>query len=316
MPEIRRIGEVKHRYAYTEFGDIFDVKKDNSIVNGKKIKLFLFENQSIEVTPKQGQKNTWHLAIKPNSFIRIGNDNYQYSRFSESPEHLDFKFQIAKNGFFYWNDYKVSIYNCRIEAKIYGSMFRADCTGQLSDGTRIFIEVVKTSEISKKKKEYLNQNDLLTFEIRIDNDGNQDHERFDLYGNSEIESIEREIQELQSRIPKCERESARVRYTYDYEKERVGKELSKLERQFSDRIAREREFAEYKYEPDSYELRKEIEKRRDKSFEFIERIRDITKDIRSIEKSFGFIEKQIRDNEIGEDKKQANRRLLKETRGF
>jgi hypothetical protein len=232
MPEKRTIGDVKHKYALDEFGNSINILDAQKFINGKKVKYYLFENQSLEAILKQGEKNRWHYAIKSDAKINIGGNFYAYSNYGESPEHLDFKYKIMKNEFFYWNEYKIYIYNVKVEAKIYGSMFKADCTGQLSDGTRVFIEVIKTSETSKRKKEYLKSNELLTFEIWIDDEGNQLSKRFDIYGNSEIESIEGSIQEMQSRIPNCERERKTAWYSYNSEKDRIESEIREMERVF------------------------------------------------------------------------------------
>jgi hypothetical protein len=273
MPEKRTIGDVKHKYALDEFGNSINILDAQKFINGKKVKYYLFENQSLEAILKQGEKNRWHYAIKSDAKINIGGNFYAYSNYGESPEHLDFKYKIMKNEFFYWNEYKIYIYNVKVEAKIYGSMFKADCTGQLSDGTRVFIEVIKTSETSKSKKQYLKSNELLTFEIWIDDEGNQLSQRFDIYGNSEIESIEGSIQEMQSRIPNCERERRKAWNSYYREKERVDSEIRSNEDSAAEWFRQQEKEIEYSEFDNGRTLQFEIDKRRSEAFKVIEKIR-------------------------------------------
>lgn len=312
--ERRRIGEVKHKYAIDEFGNSVSILQASKFVNSKKVSYFLFDNESLEVIPKQGDKNRWHFAIKSDAKIKIAGKSYNYSNFGESPEHLDFKYQIMKDGFFEWNGYKIYVYNVKVEAKIYGSMFKADCTGVLQDGNKVFIEVIKTSETSKRKKEYLKENDLLTFEISIDDEGNQKHERFDCYGNREIERIEESIQEMQSRIPNCEREKGSAWREYYQEKERVEQRIQRMEEAITDKMFRESGNSEF----DNRSINHEINKRRHKARSIIKESRKILGRIREYENIFRLrsesIRNQIRDNFIPEDTIQSNKKLLREYR--
>jgi hypothetical protein len=96
---------------------------------------------------------------------------------------------ILKEGYFLYKEYKILIKNAKVEPRILNSSYRADVFGELLCGTTCIIEVIKTSKVSEEKKEFINENQILTFEIIIDKDGNQIIEQSNCYGNTELEEL-------------------------------------------------------------------------------------------------------------------------------
>jgi hypothetical protein len=294
MERIHKSSEgLKRQYAYNEFGLVVHINDAKRKINGMDMKYYLFPDLTGEVIIKA--ENTFikrkHFSLKI-KFLEHNGKKYYGDLSSESEEHYNAKLKIVKQGFFEWSNYKIPIKNIRIEKRFGQSYYRSDLIAELFSGEEVFIEIIKTSKPSQNKEKYIIDNQLTTFKIDIDEEGNFKSEGFEIIGNSEIESIEREIQELQSRIPNCERESSKIRWSYNTEKERVGKELSRMEGEFSERIKRERDIAESKSEPDAFSIRKKIAKRRESSYENIERIRSIQFNIRqSREKTKKIIER-------------------------
>jgi YD repeat-containing protein len=284
---------LEHQYAYNEFGQVVHIEDAKKIINGKEIKYFLFPDLTGELILKAEDsfKKRKHFSLKV-KFLEYNGKKYHGDPSSESPQHYDAKLKIVKQGFFEWSHYKIYVKEVRIEKRFGNSHYRSDLIAQLLSGEEVFIEIIKTSKPSQVKEKYIIDNQLPTFKIYIDENGGFEFDRFEIIGNSEIESIERQIQELQSRIPKCEAESAKIRWSYNSEKERVGKELSRMEAEFSERIKREREIEESKSQPDAFAIRKKIAKRRESCYENIERIRSVQFNIRqSREKTKKIIER-------------------------
>jgi len=88
------------------------------------------------------------------------------------------------------------IKNAKVEPRILNSSYRADVFGELLCGTPCIIEVIKTCKVSEEKKEFINENQILTFEIIIDKDGNQIIEQSNCYGNAELASIQEQTRRI------------------------------------------------------------------------------------------------------------------------
>jgi hypothetical protein len=243
--------ELKHQYAHNELGLPVHIKDAEKYINGQKAKYYLFEDKQIEIILRDGEKNSKHFAIKSDAEININGKKYNYNQISESIQHIDFKIKLKKEGYFYWNDYLVFIENTKMEAVIYGSRFKADLFARLNDGTPVVIEVIKTSETSKSKKQYLNKNEILTFEIYIDDEGNQVNERFNIFGNREIESIEAEITRQQQIFNNSESERKSAWSGYYYEKDRNDREIKEYEDKINQEIQRYFERIQYRIKIES-----------------------------------------------------------------
>lgn len=244
-------------YAYDEFGNYWKLK---DAINNNQRKWYLDKNQKMPLIlvnqNNDNAKYSIHWRIKSgvdftHNGVKLNTSNFK----DESVEHLNFKKNIIEQGFFFWNDYKIFIKNAKEELIIYdGYRFRSDVLGSMIDGTPIFIEVVKTSEISDKKESFINQNELTTFVLYIDKNGNQINEKFNIIGNKEIEQITKRIRLGEGKISdirnKCEEQECRIR------------EIAKLEidsrRAVTEKLKEEHRRVENKY--GFKHLRKEIEK--------------------------------------------------------
>jgi hypothetical protein len=280
-------------YAYNESGLMLHVNDAVKNVNGQKEKYYLFPDMQMELVLAAGEKNVKHFRTKRESFVFDGESRLSYGQIGESKEHILFKQQIVHQGFFIWNEYKIYIADARIEKRIAGSRYYADCKAKLLDGSDFVIEIIKSSETSERKKEFLKSNEILTFEIYIDGKGNQIIDRFNVYGNGAIESIESEITDVKRRIYTGTDEVARIRRRV---RERVNfntgriqeeqaefrKKISFYEHEFRQEIdAKERELYSIQTANGSthYQLQCEVKK-------FIIDIRKRRREIAELEKEF------------------------------
>ena len=192
----------KYPYAYDEFNNVYSIEdavKSNIhnwyLYPNKKIQLILVFNNKI-------QQDHWRTLSNQTIILDGVKYEYSYDKDSESFEHKQFKLDILKKQFINIKDYKVFLLNTKEEITIVNSKFRADVMAELMCGTKCVIEIIKTSEISDKKNEFIEDNDILTFKIYIDENGNQIHRSDNIIGikrkieersRSFIESYEKEI---------------------------------------------------------------------------------------------------------------------------
>jgi hypothetical protein len=104
------------------------------------------------------------------------------------------------------------------------------------DKTPCAIEIIKTSDISKGKENRINEFQLLTFKVYIDDKGNQITNRDKIIGNREIESINQRIQEGEGKL------AEKREFVEQLDKERkkkASKELSTFERKLNQRAQRD-----------------------------------------------------------------------------
>ena len=171
----------------SELKYLFACLKDGTVVSisdaDKSQEYYLYPGEQVKLILRQGQVYQKHFAVKSEDLHLI----------NESPEHYNFKMNILKEGYFYYKEYKILIKNAKVELRISNSLYRADVFGELLCGTPCIIEVIKTSKVSEEKKEFINENQILTFEIIIDKDGNQIIEQSNCYGNTELEGLTSEI---------------------------------------------------------------------------------------------------------------------------
>jgi chaperonin GroEL (HSP60 family) len=118
----------------------------------------------------------------------------------ETYEHRKFKGDIIENLSFKYKGFDVLLQNAQEEIRIIDSYFRSDVKAQLLCGTDCIFEVVKSSDISKNKAQFIEDNQILTFKIYIDDKGNQKSERDSIIGCREIEDINRRIQDGQGKL--------------------------------------------------------------------------------------------------------------------
>jgi len=172
------MSELKYLYACLKDGTVVSISDAD-----KSQEYYLYPGEQVKLILRHGEVYQKHFAVKSEDLHLI----------NESPEHYNFKMNILKEGYFYYKEYKLLIKNAKVELRISNSLYRADVFGELLCGTPCIIEVIKTSKVSEEKKEFINENQILTFEIIIDKDGNQIIEQSNCYGNTELERLTSEI---------------------------------------------------------------------------------------------------------------------------
>ena len=175
------MSELKYLYACLKDGTVVSISDAD-----KSQEYYLYPGEQVKLILRQGQVYQKHFAVKSEDLHLI----------NESPEHYNFKMNILKEGYFYYKEYKILIKNAKVEPRILNSSYRADVFGELLCGTPCIIEVIKTSKVSEEKKEFINENQILTFEIIIDKDGNQIIEQSNCYGNTELASIQEQTRRI------------------------------------------------------------------------------------------------------------------------
>lgn len=181
------MSELKYLYACLKDGTVVSISDAD-----KSQEYYLYPDEKVKLILRQGKVYQKHFAVKSEDLLINGN-RVRFNSINESPQHYNFKMNILKEGYFYYKEYKILIKNAKVEPRILNSSYRADVFGELLCGTPCIIEVIKTSKVSEVKKEFINENQILTFEIIIDKDGNQIIEQSNCYGNTELEGLTSEI---------------------------------------------------------------------------------------------------------------------------
>ena len=233
----RNTDGLKHQYAFNEWGNVVHIKKAVDYINGKKCKYFLDEKQLDEIILRSGDKNQWHFALKTDYF-EFNGKKYIRDSLNESPQHYDAKLKIIGQGYFDWSDYKIFVKNCVMERRFSKSYFRADLIAELHSGEKVFIEIIKTSDTSKSKENYIITNQLPTFKIWIDNEGNFINKRFDFIGNTEIERLRENYRGKSSEYTTISFSKKSAWQEFYNEKERLDKEIEQYEKEVDFQIQR------------------------------------------------------------------------------
>jgi predicted nucleic acid-binding Zn-ribbon protein len=223
----RSNNELKHSHAYDEHGNYLSIESAIKLQNKEVCKWYLDFDKQIELIlcALGSNKVTSHWKAKPNQFLTTTDGikrKYNQDHQSESFEHIRFKGQIIEKLFFNFKNYKILLKNAKPEFVFSDKKFRTDVKAELLDGTLCMIEVIKTSELSEKKLNEINKNQILTFKLYIDEYGNQKHNKSKIIGNKELEHIEKSIQkgngkiaEIEESIEEMERRIYQERKRYD-----------------------------------------------------------------------------------------------------
>lgn len=197
----RHSSKFKYSFAYDEFGNCISLPY---AMNDKRPYYFDKDKQIRLVLKKSSRDRLFWSALPNQKYIDIDGREYDYSKIenkiSESIEHLNFKRTILEKGFFTYKNHNLRLMNASEESRIIDSRYESDISGELLDGTPCIIEVVKTSDISENKLNHIEENQILTFKIYIDEYGNQQHKRDYIVGNKEIESIAKSIRNGEGKI--------------------------------------------------------------------------------------------------------------------
>ncbi len=98
------MSRLKYKYSLDKFGNVV------SISEAKKGNVYYFGQTDIELIVKDGGTNRKHFSLKSGGSI-----DSLFSGGGESPEHYNAKYEIKKQGFFYWNDIKIKPSRIEIE---------------------------------------------------------------------------------------------------------------------------------------------------------------------------------------------------------
>jgi len=206
---------LKYSHAYDEFGTYLSIE---SAVKISPRKWYLYPGCQVELTlaavNSNGQRTHWR--VKQNQVVTINGKRYEYTHEhdTESYEHKLAKGRIIEQGCCYYKGYKVLLMNTKEEVRVLDNRFRCDVFGQLIDGTPCAIEIIKTSDISKEKQIALNENQLLTFKIYIDEKGSQIISRDCVTGNSKIERITERIRQGEGKIQELREQIRELKTNY------------------------------------------------------------------------------------------------------
>jgi hypothetical protein len=278
------MSELKYLYACLKDGTVVSISDAD-----KSQEYYLYPGEQVKLILRQGKVYQKHFAVKSEDLLINGN-RVRFNSINESPQHYNFKMNILKEGYFLYKQYKILIKNAKVEPRILNSSYRADVFGELLCGTCCIIEVIKTSKVSEVKKEFIKENQILTFEIIINKDGNQIIEQSNCYGNTELEELTIKI----AKSEKAFKSEARELYienkiensTIDNRVEtairNAGGSIQDIQRKYSEKRAdcekNVRRFEDY-YRRDTEWL----ERVRCYNGRIKKEIRDITAKIRSIE---------------------------------
>jgi hypothetical protein len=202
----------KHPYAYDEHNNQVSIseavkmsKRDWYYLPDKQIKFKPYFNNS---TPH------WKLS-KGASFVHNGVITDFSNFIDESFEHKEFKGKIIEQKYFIYKSHNVLLNDPKPEVVIDGSRYRADVKATLLDGTECIIEVIKSSDLSEKKQQFIDENQILTFKIYIDDKGNQIHNRDCITGHRIIEQIAKRVQDGEGKIAELRDNVERARAKKD-----------------------------------------------------------------------------------------------------
>lgn len=202
----------KWPYAYDEHNNQVSIleaikmsKRDWYGLPDKHIKFKPYFNNS---TPH------WKLS-KGASFVINGVINDFSNFIDESFEHKEFKGKIIEQKYFIYKGHNVLIDNAKPEVVIEGSKYRADVKANLLDGTDCIVEVIKSSDLSEKKQQFIDENQILIFKIYIDDKGNQIYNRDCITGNRNLEEIAKRVQDGEGKIAELRGNVERARAKKD-----------------------------------------------------------------------------------------------------
>ena len=209
-------------YAYDEHNNQVSISE---AVKLSKRDWYYLPNKQVKFKPYFNNSTPHWKLTKDASFIMHGKI-IDFSNFiEESFEHKEFKGKIKEQNYFTYKNHKILITNADLEVVIDGSRYRADVKAILLDGTECIIEVIKSSDLSEKKQQFIDKNQILTFKIYIDDKGNQIYNRDCITGNRNLEEIARRVQDGEGKIAELRGEFIRLTKELHPSKEDIGYKL-------------------------------------------------------------------------------------------
>lgn len=297
MRVYKSTSNLKHQYAFNEYGNVVHIRDAKKLYEGKEMKYYLFSDKSYELLLRASEdhnKNQKHFSVKT-EFVEHNGKKFRRDTVSESIEHHNAKFRIINQGYFAWDEYKIPFKNPRIEQRFSNSMFRADLVVELMSGERVFIEIIKTSDTSKSKENYIIKNQLPTFKIYIKENGDFIYDKFDFIGNEEIERIRTGYRARRAYFDEMQSSVRSGWSKYYKEKKGIDSEIRELEERLRSKIESEERRLHNLYPdgkpstgditPELGEEERRIIKYREKIFSVIGRIRATRDRIQKFKKS-------------------------------
>jgi hypothetical protein len=217
----------KWPYAYDEHNNQVSISE---AIKLSKRDWYGLPDKQIKFKPYfNNQTPHWKLT-KDASFTMHGKI-IDFSNFiDESFEHKEFKGKIIEQKYFIYKGHNVLIANAKPEVVLEGSRYRADVKANLLDGTECIIEVIKSSDLSEKKQEFIDENQILTFKIYIDDKGNQIYNRDSITGNRTIEQITTRVHDGEGKIAELRGKFIRITKELHPSKEDIGYKLQSHKR--------------------------------------------------------------------------------------
>ena len=198
------MSRLKYKYSLDKFGNVI------SISEAKKGDVYYFGQTDIELIVKDGGTNRKHFSLKSGGSI-----DSLFSGGGESPEHYNAKYEIKKQGFFYWNDIKIQPSRIEIEHefktidKISDVVFFDE-----DDNLMCVIEVYFTNKKTDKDKDDFKKLNTTVYEYNIKNGSTEllcwsvpseqnrisEEEKLELWYDGTIKSKEKEIERLEKEL--------------------------------------------------------------------------------------------------------------------
>jgi len=276
------MSRLKHKYSLDKFGNVV------SISEAKKGNVYYFGQTDIELIVKDGGTNRKHFSLKSGGSI-----DSLFSGGGESPEHYNAKYEIKKQGFFYWNDIKIKPSRIEIEYefktidKISDVVFFDE-----DDNLMCVIEVYFTNKKTQKdiddfKKlntnvyEYNIKNgstELLCWSVPVEQYRASEERKLELWYDDTIKSKEKEIERLEKELHD---KSKHLRESIS--KERVS--YGKLERESEEIELNIKKSSEgtRQIEQESYDVETKLKRGRSAEPGFRSRIKWTKKEIENLE---------------------------------
>ena len=276
------MSRLKYKYSLDKFGNVV------SISEAKKGNVYYFGKTDIELIVKDGGTNRKHFSLKSGGSI-----DSLFSGGGESPEHYNAKYEIKKQGFFYWNDIKIKPSRIEIEHefktinKISDVVFFDE-----DDNLMCVIEVYFTNKKTQKDIDDFKKLNTNVYEYNIKNGSTELHcwsvsveqyraseeEKLELWYDDTIKSKEKEIERLEKELHD---KSKHLRESIS--KERVS--YGKLERESGEIELNIKKSSEgtRQIEQESYDVETKLKRGRSEEPGFRSRIKWTKKEIENLE---------------------------------
>lgn len=213
------MSDVKYKFAWDSNNNCVEI--DFADISQK---YYMYQNKICRFILKNGNVKIKHFAIYSDA-----------DSINESAEHYNAKMKIINDGFFYFNNNKYLVKDLEPESLLLDSKYRADISCKLFDGKYCIIEIIKTSQISDIKEKFINDNQILTFKIYIDDKGNQIIPNDDRIGDDTITRIRKQQDRIKSRIliernriQEIDTENSNLRYFFDKLTNSIGIERDRI----------------------------------------------------------------------------------------